>query len=305
MARTSNQPAQDYPPSDELQEADRLIRDLQVRLQTRIADAARAEAALRREVCKRERAERALRSCEEALLRSQGMETVGKLAAGMAHDLNNLLAVILCCSNLAIAGTEPEWDFHDELEDIRRSGLRARELTAKVLAMVCHRVTAPQMLEPNALIADFAGILQRIIGKDVELSVALDPAAGKVMADPGQIEQVIMNLVVNARDAMPGGGIVTIASANVDLDESSVFEHASVLPGRYVMLSVSDTGVGMDQATAARVFEPFFTTKPCGQGTGLGLSTVFAVVAGLGGGIRLRTEPGVGTTFEICLPRVT
>jgi hypothetical protein len=242
---------------------------------------------------------------EEQLTQSQKMEAIGRLAGGMAHDFNNILMVIIGYSEFLLDRYRDELDpLHKELEQIRRAGERAAALTRQLLAFSRKQVLQPQVLDLNLVVADMVKMLQRLIGEDIDLNIALEPALGHVEADPNQIEQVILNLVVNARAAMPQGGKLTIETANVELDEMYAQWHPEARSGSYVMLAVSDTGYGMDAATKAHLFEPFFTTKAQGQGTGLGLATVYGIVKQSGGDIWVYSEPGKGATFKIYLPRI-
>jgi PAS domain S-box-containing protein len=244
------------------------------------------------------------RALEERLLQAQKMESVGRLAGGVAHDFNNLLTVITGTVDLALAGLREADPLAADLREIQQAARRGAALTQQLLAFSRRQVFQPQVISLNDLLADLEPLLRRLLGEAIALVVAGAPELGNVRADPAQMSQVVMNLVVNSRDAMPHGGTLTLETADVELDEAYARQHVGVTPGPYVMLAATDTGAGMDQATRERVFEPFFTTKAAGQGTGLGLSTVYGIVKQSGGSIWVYSEPGVGTTFKIYLPRV-
>ncbi len=236
-------------------------------------------------------------------LQAQKMESVGRLAGGIAHDFNNLLTVINGTAELACGALPDDDPLRADLTEIHRAGERAAALTRQLLAFSRKQVMKPQLLNPTTLVADLRSLLQRVIGEDVTLAIVSSCNASVVKADPGHLEQVLMNLVVNARDAMPDGGTVTIETKDVDITASRSGPYESISPGSYVAISVRDTGIGMDEQTRARLFEPFFTTKEQGKGTGLGLATVYGIVEQSGGHIAVDTAPGKGTTFTVYLPQ--
>ena len=242
---------------------------------------------------------------EEQFRQAQKMEAVGRLSGGIAHDFNNILGVIIGYGEILAERLESGHSLRLCADEILHAGRRAATLTRQLLAFSRQQVLAPRVLELNSVIADIEKMLRRVIGEDVELETKLSPDLGRVKADQGQVEQVILNLAVNARDAMPEGGKLTITTANTELDAVAVRRYSyPVKPGRYVLLSVSDTGMGMSSETQAHIFEPFFTTKEKGKGTGLGLATVYGVVKQSDGYIEVHSEPGAGATFKIYLPLV-
>jgi two-component system, cell cycle sensor histidine kinase and response regulator CckA len=251
-----------------------------------------------------QRAEEEKAALAEQLRQSQKMEAIGRLAGGIAHDFNNLLTVIRGYSQLSVMDLKGNEKLRGNLDEIQRATQRASDLTHHLLAFSRRQIMEMKILDLNTLLKDLDKMLHRVIGEDIGLTYHLSDDLGKVRVDPSQTEQVILNLAVNARDAMPSGGKLTIETSNAELDEAYAHTHIGSKPGHYVMMSVSDTGLGMSPEVKERAFEPFFTTKEKGKGTGLGLSTCYGIVKQSGGNIWAYSEPGRGTTFKIYLPRV-
>ncbi|MEO6600707.1 MAG: GAF domain-containing protein [Polyangiaceae bacterium] len=256
------------------------------------------------DITAREAAEKALKLSEEQLRQSQKMEAVGRLAGGIAHDFNNLLSVILSYGDLIAAELGPSTPVSADIAEIRKAALTAADLTRQLLVFTRQQVVAPRVLDLNGVLSGMDRMLRRILGEDVDLVTRVAPDKSLARVDPSSVEQVVMNLAINARDAMPTGGQLTIETSHVELDDEYIRHHLGSSPGPHVMIAVSDTGRGMDRATQARIFEPFFTTKGVGKGTGLGLSTVFGIAQQAGGSVWVYSELGKGATFKVYFPRV-
>ncbi|MFH1249542.1 MAG: ATP-binding protein, partial [bacterium] len=257
------------------------------------------------DITDRVRREEEHKRLEKQLHQSQKMESVGQLAGGIAHDFNNILTIISGYSQLLLERLDQNTPLRKNVEKIMKAGEQAASLTRQLLAFSRKQALAPKVLDLNATLADVKKMLGRFIGEDIKMDTVLEPDLMHVKVDPGQIEQVIMNLVVNARDAMPDGGKITVRTENVDIDKELSKVIPEALPGRFVRFSVEDAGVGIDKAILDQIFEPFFTTKDVGVGTGLGLSVVYGIIKQHDGWINVYSEPGQGTIFKVYLPAVS
>lgn len=255
-----------------------------------------------RDITERKRAEAKLASVQEQFHHAQRMESLGVLAGGIAHDMNNILSAVIGFSDMALADTEPDSTLRSDIQCVREAGERGARLVSQILAFSRKQILEPAVLDLNDVVLRFRAMIARLIGENIVIRLALLDGAAPVLADASQVEQVLMNLAVNARDAMPGGGTLTIETRNVNFDEVYQVDHFTVQPGDYVMLSVADSGVGMSADTQRRIFEPFFTTKDLGHGTGLGLATVYGIVDQHKGYIHVYSEIGIGTVFKVYLP---
>ena len=278
--------------------------ELEARVAERTKELAQANSELQFQIKERYQVEEALRQSEEQLRQAQKMEAIGRLAGGIAHDFNNLLTAILGYSDFLLNALGSNDALRNDVSEIRKAGERASKLTNQLLAFSRKQLLRPTLLDLNEVVGDMNNMLRRLIGEDIDFVSRCGASLGVINADPGGIEQIILNLVVNARDAMPDGGSLMVETANVDLDESYAHSHIEVQAGPFVMLAVSDTGMGMSPETQARIFEPFFTTKEKGKGSGLGLSTVYGIARQSGGHLWVYSELGRGTTFKVYFPRV-
>jgi len=283
-------------------EVRRMNAELEVRVAHRTAELAQSVALEKRANEDLQREMQRRHEVEDQLIQAQKMEAVGRLAGGVAHDFNNLLTAILGYGELLRSQVERDPEALSYTAEVLHAAERASGLTNQLLAFSRRQATTPREVDLNQVVRNIDRMLQRIIGEDIDLEVRLAPDLWPTMVDPSQVDQVIMNLAVNSRDAMPDGGKLTIETANVQITEEYMYVHPGAKPGPYVMLAVTDTGAGMDAATQARAFEPFFTTKEQGKGTGLGLSIVYGIVKQNGGGIMLYSEPSHGTVFKIYIP---
>ncbi len=277
---------------------------LEIRVKERTIELAQTNEKMQIEIAERKLAEAKMGSLQEQLRQSQKMEAVGCLAGGIAHDFNNLLTVIHGHCEISLLQLQGNNPLREDIVEIKKAADRAANLTRQLLAFSRRQIMEMKVIDLNSRLRELEKMLRRVMGEDIELVTVLDDHLGKIKMDPGQMEQVVLNLAINARDAMPSGGTFILETTHVHLDEAYVRTHISVEPGHYVMLSVTDTGSGMSPQVKERLFEPFFTTKEKGKGTGLGLSTVYGIMKQSGGNIWVYSEPGHGTTFRIYMPRV-
>jgi two-component system, cell cycle sensor histidine kinase and response regulator CckA len=285
------------------EELARLRESLEASATARTAELEHANAELLREIAEHIKTEKALQRTQEQLSHAQRLEAIGQLAGGIAHDFNNLLSIVLGYSGTIATELPPDHPVQADVEEIRRAGERAAELTRQLLAFGRRQVLEPRVLDLNEVIVRVDRMIGRVIGEDIELVTVPGDGLWQCKVDPGQIEQVILNLVINARDAMPNGGTLTIETRNVEFDQDYADAHVGASAGPHVVLAVSDTGMGISKDVRSRIFEPFFTTKEVGKGAGLGLATVFGIVKQSGGHIWFYSELGQGTTFKLCFPR--
>ena len=258
---------------------------------------------LKDEIAERQRAQREKSEIEAQLYQSQKMEALGRLAGGVAHDFNNFLTVVICNADVLLSAPLDEERLKKKLELIRQTGMKAASLTQQLLAFSKGQVIHPKVLDLNEVVQEMEGMVHSLVGRKVKVSMSLDSSIGKVKVDPTQISQVILNLAVNARDAMPNGGALSVVTANIDVNDTGMSDFPEIEPGAYVRLTVTDTGLGMDEKTQRRIFEPFYTTKAKDKGTGLGLSTVLGIVSQSDGSIQVLSEPNKGTEFRVYFPR--
>jgi signal transduction histidine kinase/ActR/RegA family two-component response regulator len=282
---------------EQIEERDRSLGEARAELEGRLSE-------LEDQIRQTKEAQAALAKSEEQLRQAQKMEAIGILAGGVAHDFNNILTAIMGYSQLLTRRLGPDSPHKDTVKEILNAGSRAAALTSQLLAFSRRQILEPKVLDLNDVVRNMEKMLRRLIGEDVDFLTVLEPELDRVKVDPGQIEQILLNLAVNSRDAMPDGGTLIIETKNAELDKFYADDHLEVTPGPYVMVSVSDNGCGMEEEMRSRIFEPFFTTKGAGKGTGLGLSTVFGIIKQSGGHVSVYSEPGQGTTFKIYLPKV-
>ena len=278
--------------------------DLEQRVEERTAQLAKTVSALKEQIAERQRAEERKSELERQLHQAQKMESLGLMAGGIAHDFNNMLTIIMGYAELELGAVPTDEELYKNLELILKTSERAASLTDQLLAFSRRKIVAPRVVDLNIVVRDTEKMLSRLLGDHIELALDLLPEPGPVKTDPGLMEQAIVNLAINARDAMPDGGTLQIATSAIELDAETAANDPDLQAGSYLELTISDSGTGMDKETLAHVFEPFFTTKEQGKGTGLGLSTVHGIVRQSGGQVQITSEVGSGTTFTILLPRI-